>query len=153
MKMIKQLFVTALVFIGFSAQAYAEGSVARAAFAQSIVDREPVDQVVELSNDVKKVYFFTELRGLKDKSVTHRWEYKGEPHAAVTVNVGANRWRTWSSKNLQPNWTGAWTVSVVDEEGNVLSEETLNYVEAEVTEQADQMEHAEHEMVGDTPAE
>lgn len=148
MKIIKQLSITALVLIGFSAQAMAEESVARAMFAQSIVDREPVDQVIELRNDVSKVYFFTELRGLKDKSVTHRWEYAGEPQAAVTVNVGANRWRTWSSKNLQPNWTGIWTVSVVDEEGNVLAEENFNYVAAMAEEVP-----AEQEMVGDAPAE
>ena len=150
MKIIKQLAVSAIVLIGFSTQAYAEGSVARATFAQSIVDREPVDQVVELTTDVKKIYFFTELRGLNGKSVTHRWEYAGEPQAAITVNVGSDRWRTWSSKNLQPNWTGIWTVSVVDEEGNVLSEENFKYVTAEAGEMA---EHSEHEMVGDAPAE
>ncbi|NOR51007.1 MAG: DUF2914 domain-containing protein [Gammaproteobacteria bacterium] len=132
--MIKQLITAvtlSLVVLGFSAQASAEGSVARAAFAQSIVDREPVDQLTELTNDNSKIYFFTDLRGLKDQSVTHRWEYAGEPHATVTFNVGANRWRVWSSKNLQTDWTGTWTVSVIDEEGNVLSEENFNYVEAE----------------------
>jgi len=142
--MIKGLIaVAALATLGFSTQVLAEGSAARALFAQSIVDREPVDQTVELSNDTGKVYFFTELRGLNGKSVTHRWEYAGEPHAAITFNIGSDRWRTWSSKNLEPSWTGVWTVSVVDEDGNVLAEENLNYVAAENT----------AEMVGDAPAE
>jgi hypothetical protein len=150
MKIIKQLVIAALVIVGFSAQAIAEGmevSVARAQFAQSIEDREPQGRTVELSNNVGKVYFFTELRGMNGKSVTHRWVYGGEPRAAVTFNVGSNRWRVWSSKNLQPEWTGLWTVSVVDEEGNVLAEESLNYVTAEVI-----VENSETEMVGDAPA-
>ena len=145
--MIKQL-ISAVVFValGFSAQANAEGSVARAAFAQSIVDREPVDPTEELSNDNNKIYFFSELRGMKGQSITHRWEYAGEAHATVTFNVGANRWRVWSSKNLQPEWTGTWNVSVVDEEGNVLSEKSLNYVAAEA--ESSEMSHGEmaHEM-------
>ncbi|MDH3355816.1 MAG: DUF2914 domain-containing protein [Chromatiales bacterium] len=129
---------------GASVTVHAEGSAARALFAQLIVDREPVDQIVELTNDNSKVYFFTELRGLKGQSVTHRWEYDGKPQAAVTFNVGANRWRVWSSKNLQPGWTGLWTVSVLDEAGNVITEETLNYVSAE--------DRVETEMVEEMPA-
>ena len=152
MKMIKGLItVVVLATLGFSAQALAEVGAARALFAQSIVDREPVDQTVELTNDISKVYFFTELQGLNGKSVTHRWEYAGEPHAAVTFNIGSDRWRTWSSKNLEPGWTGVWTVSVVDEDGNVLAEESLNYVAAEATDATD--ESAATEMVGDAPAE
>ncbi|MCW8888560.1 MAG: DUF2914 domain-containing protein, partial [Gammaproteobacteria bacterium] len=130
--MIKKIIVVAaLATVAFSSQVMAEGSAARATFALSIEDREPVDSTVELTNDINKVYFFTELRGLNGKSVTHRWEYADEPRAAVTFNVGSDRWRVWSSKNLQHNWTGVWTVSVVDEDGNVLAEENLNYVAAE----------------------
>ena len=144
MRKAQPIFIMLLfaLFAGLSATAHAEGSAARAQFTQSIVDREPVGQVTELTNDNSKVYFFTELRGLKGQSVTHRWEYAGQPYAAVSFNVGSNRWRVWSSKNLQPGWTGVWTVSVVDEGGNLLSEETLNYVGAD----------AETEMVGDAPA-
>lgn len=158
--MIKQIVtVAALMVLGFSTQVLAERSADRATFAQSIMDREPVEQVVELTNDTGKVYFFTELRGLMGESVTHRWEYDGEPRAAVTFNVGANRWRVWSSKNLQPNWTGVWTVSVVDEGGNVLTEETLNYVTAEASAEKMEMEAematesmAHDEMPADMPA-
>jgi len=149
MMMIKRFItIAALATLGFSTQALAEGSAARALFAQSIVDHEPVDQTVELSNDSGKIYFFTELRGLNGKSVTHRWEYAGKPHAAVTFNVGSNRWRTWSSKTLRPQWTGVWTVSVVDEDGNILAEESLNYVVAEAGN-----EPVETELVGGAPAE
>ena len=158
MKMMKTIMTAATIAVlGFTAQAFAEGSAARALFAQSIVDREPVGEVVEMANDTSKIYFYTELRGLKGQSITHRWEYGGEPHAAVSFNIGSNRWRTWSSKNLQPNWTGLWKVSVVDEGGNVLAEETLNYVTAEAS--AESMEHdmehdmAHEEMSTETPAE
>ena len=150
MRNVQTLFFLLLFVLGaaLSAVAHAEATVVRALFAQSIIDREPVDQTDELSNDNNKIFFFTELRGLSGKRITHRWEYAGEPRAAVTFRVVANRWRTWSSKNLQLGWTGVWTVLVVDEEGNVLAEKSLNYVAAESN-----SKKIENKIAGEEPAE
>ena len=41
-----------------------EGSVARSAFTTAIAEREPTDTVKELSNQMDRVLFFTELHGL-----------------------------------------------------------------------------------------
>jgi hypothetical protein len=68
------------------------------------------------------VYFFTEFSGLKGKVVKHRWEYDGKVMGEVNFNVGSNHWRSYSSKNLLPEWTGIWTVSVIDDKGKVLTE-------------------------------
>ena len=52
--------------------------VARGIFSTNIVDREPVDQVLILSNAVDQIYFYTDLRHYQGQTITHRWEYEGE---------------------------------------------------------------------------
>jgi hypothetical protein len=106
------------------------GEVARAQFTTTIEAREPVDKVTILSNDVNKVYFFSELRNLQGQSITHRWLLGGKVMAEVNFNVGGPRWRVNSSKALLPGWIGDWTVAVVDNSGVVLSEYSFQYVEA-----------------------
>ena len=51
--------------------------------------------------------------------------------AEVSFDVGGNRWRIHSSKNLQPIWLGKWTVTVVDDEQRVLATHEFDYEEAE----------------------
>lgn len=105
----------------------ASGNVARVMFTTSVVGREPADQITSLKNDVQQVYFYSELTGLEGQSVAHKWEHAGEVKAAVTFDVKASRWRVWSSKTLDPNWTGEWTVSVVDASGATLAQAKLMY--------------------------
>lgn len=124
--------ITALLFVllvPFCVSA--AGNVARAQFTTGIETREPADRVTELGNSHSEVYFFTELTDLDGHTVTHRWEHGGEIMAEVSFDVRGPRWRVWSSKQLLPNWTGEWTVAVVDEAGTILAEESFQYVEGE----------------------
>ena len=65
------------------------------------------------------------------KTVLHRWEYNGQVMAEVPLAVGGPRWRTYSSKNLEPLWLGEWAVSVVDDKGNVLAKRQLTFKQPE----------------------
>jgi Protein of unknown function (DUF2914) len=104
------------------------GRVARAIFTTAVVDREPVDQLSNLSHNVERVFFFSELRGLDGEIVTHRWQYDGQTMAEVTFKVGNGaRWRVYSSKNLLPEWTGTWTVVVSNEKGQALQTSSFEY--------------------------
>ncbi len=105
------------------------GSVHRAIFTSAVREREPVDQVEALANDQRKIFFFTELRGFEGQTALHRWEYKGQVMAEVPFKVRGARWRVWSSKALEPIWTGEWRVSVVDGTGRVV--ESRRFVFAE----------------------
>ena len=96
--------------------------ILRALLTTGIENREPVDEIVSLDKNRDRVYFFTEFSGLKGKVVKHRWEYDGKVMGEVNFNVGSNHWRSYSSKNLLPEWTGIWTVSVIDDKGKVLTE-------------------------------
>ena len=106
----------------------ASENVSRSAFTNGVENREPIDKVGQLSNDNEKIYFFTEIKGMAGKTITHRWEHSGDVKAEVKFKVGSDRWRIWSSKNLQPHWIGEWIVTVMDDEGKTLAEESMAYV-------------------------
>lgn len=120
----------AIAFSLMTFQACAEDSIARSTFTTAIDNREPVDEVTAIDTDTQKVYYFTDIRGLNGQTITHRWEQNGEVQATVNFNVGGDRWRVWSSKNMKPELTGEWQVLVVDEAGNVLAQNSFSYGEA-----------------------
>lgn len=103
----------------------AEPKVERAQFTSAIADREPVDALETVSTSDGRVRFFTELHDLAGHQVIHRWEHAGQVMAEVTIEVGADRWRAWSSKRLLPAWTGPWQVSVVTADGENLGTWTV----------------------------
>jgi hypothetical protein len=50
--------------------------------------------------------------------------------AEVPFEIGGQRWRVFSSKNLAPSLTGEWKVSVLDASGSALSSNTFAYSQA-----------------------
>ncbi len=112
------------------AQPKSTGIVARAQFTNAIQDREPVDKVSNLLNDKNRIYFFSEIKDAFNQKVTHRWEHNGKVMAETSFDIGGNRWRVYSNKTLDPNQTGEWKVSVVDETGNTLGASTFTYDKA-----------------------
>lgn len=106
---------------------FSRGSVVRSAFTTEITEREPTENLQNLTNEKGQVKFFTELRDMSGQTAVHRWEYEGKVVAEVEFNVKGPRWRVWSSKSLAPQWTGDWKVSVVNGAGEVISEKNLSY--------------------------
>ena len=105
------------------------GRVVRAMFTTEVVDREPVNRVLALANDVRRIYFFTELRGMQGQTVYHRWEYNGEVVATMKFEVKGPRWRVFSVRDLDPLALGRWTVVVTDEKGWPLKAAIFEYVD------------------------
>jgi hypothetical protein len=119
-------------FFAFSALAQTvdapeERPVGLAQFTTAVENREPIDQVSFLDNQIDKVFFYSELRGMDGQTIHHRWLYSGEVMANVKFEIGGPRWRVWSSKDLQPDWIGDWTVEIVAADGQVLAAETFTY--------------------------
>jgi len=106
---------------------FSRGSVVRSAFTREIDEREPMENLQNLTNDNGQVKFFTELRDMSGQTAIHRWEYDGKVVAEIEFNVKGPRWRVWSSKSFVPQWTGDWKVSVVNGAGEVISEKTMSY--------------------------
>lgn len=94
-----------------------DGRVARAQFTTAIHEREPVDEVLVLRAPARQVYFFSDLRNLQGRTVTHRWQYGGRTVSEKTFEVGGPRWRVFSSKSLQAGQYGEWSVTVLDQSG------------------------------------
>lgn len=94
-----------------------DAEVTRSQFTTGIAEREPIDKLVLVDNAVSEIYYFTELRNLQGRKVTHRWEYDGKTISEVTFMVEGPRWRVFSKKTLNPSMTGKWTVFVVDQSG------------------------------------
>lgn len=101
--------------------------VARAQFTSAIRNREPVDRVVVATPLINEVYFFTDLRHLEGRTVTHRWEYEGRVVSQKPFKVGGPRWRVNSKKEIKPEQVGKWSVTVVDESGWPLYIELFRY--------------------------
>lgn len=111
----------------FITNVQAETGVSRTVFTSAIENKEPVSDLQTISSDISRIYFFTELMGLNGHTIIHRWEYNGQVLAEISFQVGGNRWRTWSSKNILPSWTGKWQVSVLDEGGNIIEQSSFEY--------------------------
>ncbi|MBE9556141.1 MAG: DUF2914 domain-containing protein [Proteobacteria bacterium] len=116
-------FVVMVPLTAFSAEA----EVSRAQFTSSMLDREPTDELSAIALNTEKMFFFTELRNMDGKTVTHRWSLNGAVMAEVSFNVRASRWRVYSSKTLLPEWRGDWVVDVLDDAGTVIETKTVSY--------------------------
>ena len=90
--------------------------VERSQLTSNIDNREPMDNlegaVQGQYGQIKQVYFFTETIGLGDQQIIHKWLYDGDEKASVTLNIGGDSWRTYSSKRVPSEWQGKWQVQV-----------------------------------------
>ena len=122
---LKFALLTMTLCIGGNAFA---GTVSRALFTIGIDDREPVIMVDSISADsYSSISFFTELNGMTGETVTHQWRFDDQVMFEKSFEVGGDRWRVWTSKTLLPDWTGTWTVEVLNEDGSVLERKTFEY--------------------------
>jgi hypothetical protein len=106
------------------------GSVERSALTSLVFDREPQDALEEVASDRGRIFYFTEVLDMPGETVLHRWEHDGALMAEVPFEVGSTRWRTYSSKDLDPSWLGRWSVSTLDASGRVLDTREFRVVEA-----------------------
>ena len=84
--------------------------------------KAPVDTGSVFTPDVGKVFCYTRVVGCTDTTqVVHAWYHEGQNMAKVPLSVRSASWRTFSSKNIMPAWTGRWEVKVLDGNGAVLA--------------------------------
>jgi len=95
-----------------------------AAIAFDVEDREPVDPGTAFPADVGMLYGWTRITGASGTTIQHVWMH-GEDEWAVDIDVGGSPWRVWSTKIIQPEWTGEWTFEVRSEAGYVVHTTTF----------------------------
>ena len=106
----------------------AAGEIPRALFTTGIDNREPVDIVDSIdSSSSNSITFYSEITNMSGQTVTHQWTHLDKVMFEKTFEVKAERWRVWTSKTLIPNWTGTWTVNVLDADRELLTSKSFEY--------------------------
>lgn len=94
----------------------ADSSVKRFVLAQAIKDKEPLNsnpKALQLDQQgVATLYAFSEVLGAKDQHLQYQWFYRGKSLAKVKVGVWSQRWRSFSSKFINPQMLGAWRLEL-----------------------------------------
>ncbi|TCI02632.1 DUF2914 domain-containing protein [Corallincola luteus] len=90
--------------------------VERHTLTTAIVQKEPQDKLpagsIVTGGELQTLYYFTELSGLAGKTVHHRWLYNERVIADISLPVGSDRWRTYSSKRISASLPGQWRVEL-----------------------------------------
>lgn len=94
--------------------------VVRGVLATAIENRLPVEATAPIAANVGQLFYFTEVEG-GPATIQHVWIWKGQTMATVSLEVKSPRYRTWSSKRIQPEWTGQWRIEARNSDGTVLS--------------------------------
>ena len=95
--------------------------VSEFAIATSIEDRTPRGVSDTFPTTVSKLYAYTKINGaMGETTINHRWYYGETLLAEVSLDVRSASWRTYSSKNILPQWPGQWKVEVTNAQGTVL---------------------------------
>ncbi len=114
-------FIAALV-LAVPALAWAASlQVTDVAIGTGVHSRVPTGISSYFDSSVGKLYAFTRITGAEgDTRVYHKWYYGDVLVADVPLTVRSGDWRTWSTKNVQPDWTGDWRLVIVSEDGSIL---------------------------------
>lgn len=105
--------------------------VSRAQLTSGMRGREPTDKlapVIAAKSTGKTLYYFTELKNMRGKTVTHNWLREGVLMLSVKFNIESNRWRMFSNSYLRQKAAGHWRVEVVDDDtGKVIAHKDFVY--------------------------
>jgi hypothetical protein len=94
--------------------------VQRSAVCTAIEEHEPVGAGEQFPAGTERLYCFTQIADGDGQTVIHAWIHEGTTRARVELNIGSDLWRTYSSKDILPGWSGQWQVKVLTEAGAVL---------------------------------
>lgn len=98
--------------------------VERAVLTQNIENREPVDDLGHMykhSGDAyDRLIFFTHIMNHDGRAITHRWYRNGELDNEVTLAIGSDSWRTYSSRQISYLASGDWAIRVINDRGDEL---------------------------------
>lgn len=122
MNTMKQFVLTSILILSIQSVTFSQNiTVEQFEFGTDVQNREIVNPGTEFPADVEQVFCFTHITGVdEESSITHIWYLDGQEMASVDLAVRSSDWRTWSSKTILTDWTGDWSVDVLDAEGNLL---------------------------------
>lgn len=89
------------------------------AVGSAVVDRALQGAASSFSADESpRLYCYNKVMAADaPTTITHVWIKDGTERGTITLNIGANPWRTWSNHAVEP---GSWKVEVRDASGSVI---------------------------------
>jgi hypothetical protein len=97
-------------------------AVVRFTLAESVLNREPRRPLAAADvkgTGLRSLSVFSDVAGLEGETLTYRWFHDGRQVLSIRVPVGAQRWRSHSTKAIHAS--GSWRVELVDSKGTVLA--------------------------------
>jgi len=105
-------------------------NISRFVISQAVEGNEPIGDISDIQfddNNIATVYAYSDVNALKDQTLYYQWSLDGKNIAKVRVDVGSNRWRSYSSKFIQPHMRGEWKVELQNHAGENLATNQFNY--------------------------
>lgn len=111
---------------------HSQEQVIRSSLAHKIINKEPV-HIINSSIKIGKakavwINYFTELKGMDNKTVYHEWLSKGKVNYRQRFNITSNKWRAASRKLFNAKSAGTWLVRTVDAEGRMLDQKEFKII-------------------------
>lgn len=129
------LFILIVVIIDLKAQSILK--IERIVVSTGVENRQPVGESDTFADSVGTLFCYTEIRGMGDSTtVSHVWYHGENRRADVKLNVRGYRWRTWSTKVIQKDWTGDWRVDIVSADGKILKSKRFRIIDTNSNEVA-----------------
>lgn len=129
------LFILMVAIIDLKAQSILK--IERIAVSTGVENRQPVGESDTFADSVGTLFCYTEIRGMGDSTtVSHVWYHGENRRADVKLNVRGYRWRTWSTKVIQKDWTGDWRVDIVSADGKILKSKRFRIIDTNSNEVA-----------------
>ena len=90
--------------------------------------RKPVRIRDVFLDTTSRIYCFAGIKNPDNsENISHYWEYNGEPYAKVHMNISVSEYfRCWSYVTPKEGYTGQWSVSVIDDQNNVLKKQEFS---------------------------
>ncbi|MBL4864901.1 MAG: DUF2914 domain-containing protein [Pseudomonadales bacterium] len=98
--------------------------IKRFVISQQVKNKEPIGSIDDIKfdhNNIAKIYAYSDAVNLKDQTLYYRWTLNGKKIAVVKIGVWSNRWRSYSSKFIQPHMQGDWMVELQNAKGETLA--------------------------------
>lgn len=106
--------------------------IKKAQLSSNLVKGMPIDtlssQILMSEEGIIRVHLYTEMENLRGQNLFHHWYLNGEQQARVRVPINHNHQRSSSSKFINKQMLGKWSVQVLDEQGEAYIEVSFEVV-------------------------
>lgn len=102
-------------------------NVARAEFCEFMQNREP-DGILETAakSNLQRIQFFTDLRALSGKKISHIWKKNGQMIYQQSFSVRGPRWRVWTNVSMEHFVPGdTITVYIQDDTSKIIGQKSI----------------------------